>query len=82
MSSIMIPPSRKYYLTYEEMGKLNTKRLLAYKKKYLTNMHCHNRSHKCDGKDCSTCRDYPELQELQIAYKNIRDILSTREHIK
>lgn len=70
------------YLSYEQMSKLTTKRLLAYKKKYLTDTHCNNYRDLCEGTDCTTCSDYAELQQLEQAYKNIRDILATREHVQ
>lgn len=71
------------YLTYEEMEKLTTERLLAYKKKHLSSERCpFYRSHKCHDNGCTVCSSLQLKLEQSLAYKNIKEILSTREHIQ
>lgn len=79
------------YLTYEEMEKLTTKRLLAYKKKRLSL----KQEPKCNSwcncfsignfdiceKNCGK-EKLGELIRFKTAYDNIRKILATREHVQ
>jgi hypothetical protein len=80
------------YLSYEEMEKLSTKRLLAYKKKHLNpnnqpkcNSWCTNwiiKEHRDQCiKDCGQ-KHYDDLLAFETAYNNIKQILSTREHVR
>lgn len=65
------------YLTREQMEKLTTKRLLAYKKKRLPNSFppvCE----ECEDCSCFCCD--PKV-DYQRAYDTIKDILSKREDI-
>ena len=72
------------YLTKEQLEKLPTKRLLAYKKK--------NFPHpgKIDCSECiDTCHNYNEYArcsqygpEYIETYETIKSILATREHVK
>jgi hypothetical protein len=69
------------YLSKEQMEKMNTRRLLNYKRKYLS----HN-PYMCCSVCSGTCfeavaRNVEEIAEWEIAYKNIKEILNTREHI-
>lgn len=78
------------YLTKEEMNKLTTKRLLAYKKKRL---------HPGKRPNCGWCTNYltglyknciedcgkehlDELIDFDETYENIIEILNTREHVE
>jgi len=63
----------KKLLSREEMEKLNTRRLLSYRDKLLS-------YHDYPDHDDPTSigKSSPEWQE---AYLNIREILSTREHV-
>lgn len=80
------------YLSYEQMNKLTTKRLLAYKKKHL-NL---NSEPKCASwcnnwfnldtrlnciKNCGQ-NQYDDLLAFETARNNILKILATREHVK
>lgn len=66
----------KTFLTKEQMQKLNTKRLLAYKDKLMKfpegpnwDLECHDRMNKSK----------PEWKE---AHANIKEVLASREHVK
>ena len=79
------------YLTKEQMEKLPTRRLLAYKKKHL-NLGARPRcasgcTNYLNGfidscvKSCGS-KHVEELIEFDKSLKNIKDILNTREHIE
>lgn len=79
------------FLTYEQLLKLSTKRLLAYKRKKLHDgfspkFNCDycNGSFKEDKAYCyKTCKqEFKDREELAEAQDNIRKILATREHVK
>ena len=73
------------YLTYEEMEKLTTKRLLAYKRKYLQSEDILRSSFEDYTFDCTcpSCIDKKaKCAEHDLAYKNIKEILSKREHVQ
>lgn len=61
------------FLTKDQMLKLTTKRLLAYKNKLM-------KYHETDNYDPTgkITKSSPEWQE---AYNNLKDILATREHV-
>lgn len=68
-------------LTKEEMGKLTTKRLLAYKNKLMQVPETSEDGHLCSiSKPCTklnkTCLTWQGL------YLNLKHILSEREHIE
>lgn len=74
------------FLNKVQMEKLNTKRLLAYKSKLMTypESGCENPlcDCHCDDVDC-----YPDTMskmrpEWKEAYKNIKEVLATREHVE
>jgi hypothetical protein len=69
------------YLTKEQFLKLSTQRLLAYKRKYLSYnsyMFCG----LCDGPCAYNAVHYAkEIKEWEEAYKNIKEVLATREHV-
>lgn len=66
------------------MEKLPTKRLLAYKKKWLKNPdYPHSYEDFIWDCNCSICTDQKnKIKEYNETYKNIISILNTREHIK
>lgn len=68
------------YLTKEEMEKLTTARLLAYKKKLLKNSWNDARNFYYRG-----CIDEEKLQNEKLryekAYSDIKEVLSKRENI-
>ena len=77
-------------LTKEEMEKLNTKRLLAYKAKLLKvrdREKCWCGDPSCDYayvadpklKEIGFTKRHPTWQEI---YNNVKDILKTREHVE
>lgn len=73
-------------LTKEEMEKLSTKRLLAYKAKLLTvqdNPPCSCADRYCDyfdERDYSLfTKSHPDWKEL---YNNVKSILNNREHVE
>lgn len=77
-------------LSREEMEKLSTKRLLAYKKKLLqvddaSRCWCGSSSGNCDYrqqellKHGAFIKASPAWQEL---YKNVKEVLNTREHVE
>ncbi len=61
------------YLSKEQMEKLTTKRLLAYKAKLMKT----NEQPNEDGTGIS--KEHPLWKE---AYKNIKEVLATREHVE
>ena len=69
------------YLTEQQMKKLNTKRLLAYKKKHLSTA----LYPKCDNAGCAflceICDSHTNANEYESAYYTIKEILSKREHV-
>jgi hypothetical protein len=67
------------FLTKEALEKLNTKRLLAYKKKLMkySNNGCEFAG--CDCSDYMMSKSRPEWNEV---YNNIKTILATREHVE
>jgi len=70
------------YLTKEQMQKLSTKRLLNYKRKYLSYnhyMYCSLCSGPCEE---TMVRNAKEISEWEIAHKNLKEVLATREHIE
>ena len=71
------------YLTKQQMEKLSTKRLLAYKRQYLS----YNPFYYCSI--CGDCccvetrnRNSEDIKSWENAYQYLKDILSTREHIE
>jgi hypothetical protein len=72
------------FLSKEEMEKLPTKRLLAYKAKLLTVNDdfcwCGDRSCDIEKQDPNRFnKSHPTWQEL---YNNVKSVLNTREHIE
>jgi len=70
------------YLSYEEMEKLPTKRLLAYKNKRLR-----DRPVPCSLGLCSKCTDgeceeINEYMHYALTLKYAKAILATREHVE
>ena len=70
------------YLTLEQMEKMSTKRLLNYKRKYLT----HNSYMNC-GLCTGPCpemleRNAKEIVKWEVAHTNIKAVLATREHVE
>jgi len=69
------------YLTEQQMKKLNTKRLLAYKKKNLsTPLHPKCQNAGCNF-ICESCDNHLNANEYESVYYTIKEILSKREHI-
>ena len=71
------------YLTYEEMEKLSTPRLLAYKKKHFRSaeypFYVDDSIWDCD---CSTCRSHKEeVTAYSTQFGYIKEILAKREHV-
>jgi len=67
---------RKYlFLTFDQLSALTTKRLLAYKNKIMRYPENPN------WDECDFNRMNKKHPEWQTTYKNIKYILSTREHI-
>lgn len=72
------------FLSEEEMEKLTTKRLLAYKKKVLPNqMHpvCRKQDFRCTA-GCDHCEFDKEADEYEKTYLLCKSILSKRESVK
>jgi hypothetical protein len=68
-------------LTNEQLEKLNTKRLLAYRDSLLKcwdHYAYDDQDKKKSGRDRLTKED----QEWKDVYKNVVDILNTREHVE
>ena len=69
------------YLTKKQMQKLPTHRLLAYKRKHLS-YNTYAFCGLCDGPCARNAVKYAkEIAEWETAYNDIKEILSTREHI-
>ena len=68
-------------LTKDQLDKLNTKRLLAYKNKLLSVREsycwCDCTYEKVDGVKCLN-KEHPTWQDI---YELVKKILSTREHV-
>ncbi len=69
------------FLTKEEMEKLPTKRLLAYKKKKLSHPFNDSRNRTFIGWFSQEELD-DDKKRYEEAYNNIREVLSKREHIE
>ena len=67
------------FLTKDQLEKLNTKRLLAYKKKLMNYSNNGCEFAECDCSDYMMSKSRPEWNE---AYNNIKTILATREHVE
>lgn len=65
------------YLTKEQLEKLTTKRLLAYKRKNWPYNGCYY--YDCEG-DCKTCKRLDD--HMHYYYSVLKPILDKREHIK
>ena len=72
------------YLSKDEMNGLTTKRLLAYKKKQLSNAFhpmCRKQDFRCNS-GCDNCEFDKEADEYELAFLTCKKILSEREHVK
>jgi hypothetical protein len=71
------------FLSKEELSKLNTKRLLAYKRKFMkfpeTMDEYAGTGLNYDPSNKNISKSHPWWQET---YKNLKEILSSREHIE
>jgi len=67
------------FLNKEELEKLNTKRLLAYKNKFMKFPDFILDSPGYDTKNLKMTKSHPWWQET---YRNIKEILFNREHIE
>jgi len=67
------------FLSKEELSKLNTKRLLAYKRKFMQfpDFTLDQFGYDPDGKKMS--KSHPWWQET---YQHLKEVLSTREHVE
>ena len=67
------------FLSKEELSRLNTKRLLAYKRKFMQfrDFTLDQLGYDPDGKEMS--KSHPWWQET---YGYLKEILSTREHVE
>jgi hypothetical protein len=71
---------RSSILTNEQLEKLTTKRLLAYRNSLLK---CWDQYDEGDeGSKTGSSRLTKEDQEWKDVYKNVVDILNTREHVE
>lgn len=71
------------YLTKSQMERLPTKRLLAYKRKYL---YTEGRPYEIEdwvwNCECDGCESIKKsLANYRLAYSNIKNVLNRREHI-
>lgn len=72
------------YLSLDKMKALDTKRLLAYKKKVLVNpIHpaCRKADFRCSS-GCDKCEFDIEADEYEVAYENCKQVLAMRENVK
>lgn len=69
----------KTLLSREKLEKLNTKRLLAYKKAIMKYNENGCEFYECDCSDDQLSKSHPEWQRC---YNDLKEILSTREHIE
>lgn len=67
------------FLTKEQFQKLNTKRLLAYKNKLMTYP-----ENGCEfaGCDCTPYKISKSHPDWQKTYKELKEVLATREHVE